>query len=51
MPGTTGREIHLQTIKLSQDNSVMLFASVLCVLIAEQIVLQLEKAQNFKEIS
>lgn len=51
MPGTTGRKIHLQTIKLSWDNSVMLFAAVLllCVLIAEQIRLQLEKTQNFKE--
>lgn len=49
MPGTTGRKIHLQTIKLSRDNSVMLFAAVLCVLIAEQIILQLEKPQNFRE--
>lgn len=49
MPGTTGRKIHLQPIKLSWDNSVMLFPAVLRVLIAEQIILQLEKAQNFKE--
>lgn len=27
----------------------MLYASVLCVLIAEQIILQLKKAQNFRE--
>lgn len=49
MPGTTGRKIHLQTIKLSWDNSVMLFTAVLCVLIAKQIILQLEEDQNFKE--
>lgn len=49
MPGTTGRKIHLQTIKLCWDNSVMLYAAVLCVLIAEQIILQLEKPQNFRE--
>lgn len=49
MSGTTGRKIHLQTIKLSWDNSVMLFMAVLCVLMAEQRILQLEKALNFKE--
>jgi len=27
----------------------MLFTAVLCILIAEQIILQLEKSQNFKE--
>lgn len=51
IPGTTGRKIHLQTIKLSWDNNVMLFSAVLCVLIAEQIILQLAKDQNFKELS
>lgn len=49
MLGTTGRKIHLQTIKLSWDNSIMLYAAALCVLITEQIILQLEKAQNFRE--